>query len=129
MSINVTVSSSGVVLITDNQSGSVTQQIPALTAFVGSVAEYYPSIVAASSGGTSVTLPISPVQFVYLKNLSTTIAVAVTWTKNGGSSQAILTLDPGGFISFCENSTSNGITALTLTAASSTVPVQMVLAG
>ena len=129
MAINVTVSSNGVVQITDNQSGSVTQVIQALTSFTGSVAEYYPNVSAASGGGTAITLPISPVQFVYLKNTSATIACAVQWTKQGGSSVAVLTLDPGGALLFCENGTSNGITALTLTAASSTVPVQMVLAG
>lgn len=128
MAINATVASNGVIQITDNQVGSVTQVIQALTSFTGSVAEYYPN-VTATTGGVTVTLPISPVQFVYLKNLSATIACSITWTKNGGSSAGVITLDPGGYIAFSENSTSNGITALTLTAASSTVPVQMVLGG
>jgi hypothetical protein len=128
MSVSITVSLTGVVSITDNQVGSVAQNVPVLVSFTGSVYEYYPAFTAAT-GGAAVTLPISPVQFVYLKNTSTTIAVNVTWTKNGGASAGVVTLDPGAGIVLCENGASNGITALTLTAASSTVPVQMVLAG
>jgi hypothetical protein len=128
MSVQVTDSVTGSISITDNQSGSISQIIALSQSYAGSVSEYYPSF-SASSGGSAVTLPISPVQFLYLKNTSTTIACSLTWTKNGGSSAGVLTLDPGAFVMFAENTTSNGITALTLTAASSTTAIQMVLAG
>ena len=129
MSIQVTDAIAGNITVTDNQNGSISQVIAIAQSFVGSVSEYYPNFSAASGGGTAVTFPITALQFVYVKNTSTTIALSVTWTKNGGGSVSVVTLDPGAFIMLCENGTTNGITALTLTAASSTVLAQLVLAG
>lgn len=128
MSVNITVSSSGNVTITDNQSGSVSQIIPAQTSFVGSVSEYYPNL-SIGTGTTNVALPINVIQFVYLKNLSQTATLTVSWTPNGGVSAVVITLRPGSFICFCENDAVAGITALSLTASSGSTPVQMVLAG
>ena len=128
MSIQVTDAITGNITVTDNQNGSISQVIAIAQSFVGSVSEYYPNFSAAA-GGTAVTFPITALQFVYIKNTSTTITLSVTWTKNGGGSVSVVTLDPGAFLMLCENGTTNGITALTLTAASSTVLAQLVLAG
>ena len=84
MSVNVTVTSNGVVQITDNLSGSVSQSIQALTSFVGSVAEYYPNF-SVGTGTTTPSLPINVIQFVYIKNLSLTASVTVTWTPASAS--------------------------------------------
>lgn len=128
MSVQITDSVTGSIGITDNQAGSLSQIIALSQSYVGSVSEYYPAFSAAA-GGTAVTFPITALQFVYIKNTSTTITLSVTWTKNGGGSVSVVTLDPGAFLMLCENGTTNGITALTLTAASSTVLAQLVLAG
>jgi hypothetical protein len=78
---------------------------------------------------TSITLPISPVTFLYIKNLHAVNTVLVTWTPAGGSTASILTLAPGGFICFGEIAALNGISALSLTASGSATPVEYVLAG
>jgi hypothetical protein len=66
------------------------------------------------------TLPLTPVQALYTKNISTgTQNVTVTWTPNGGSSNPVLALVPGGEINFCEATVTpavGGITALSFTA-------------
>ena len=128
MAIQVTDSITGNITVTDNQSGSISQVLAISQSYVGSVSEYYPNF-SVGTGGSAVTFPITALQFVYVKNLSTTATIAVAWTKNGGSSQAILTLDPGAFIMFAENTTTNGITSMTLTSSSGTIAAQLVLAG
>lgn len=128
MSVQVTDSISGSITVTDNQSGSIAQALSVVASYVGSVSEYYPNF-SALTGGSPVTLPISPVQFVYIKNTSATIACNVVWTQNGGSVAGVVALDPGGVLILCETTTTNGITSLKLTGATGTVPVQMILAG
>jgi hypothetical protein len=128
LSISVTDTISGSITVTDNQSGSIAQALSVVASYVGQASEYY-SNFTATSGGSVVALPVSPVEFAYIKNTSATVACNVTWTVNGGSSAVVLKLDPGAFILFCENSTGSGITALTLTSASTNVAVQMILAG
>jgi hypothetical protein len=131
MSISVTDSLLGSINITDNLSGSVSQVLQIVQSYAGSVSEYYPAF-SVTMGGSSPTFPISPIQFVYIKNLSQTATIAVAWTRNGGYgvvSEPILTLDPGAAIMFCETTTSNGITAMTLTSSSGTITAQLVLAG
>lgn len=128
MSIQVTDSLVGSIQITDNQTGSISQILALSQSYVGSVSEYYPAF-SVGTGGSSVTFPITALQFVYIKNTDTTATIAVAWTKNGGSSEPVITLDPGAFIMFAENSTTNGITALTLTSSAGTITAQLVLAG
>lgn len=126
--MSITIGLSGNIQATDNSTGSVSLSIPVANQYVGTEFSYTNTLSVGTSP-TSITLPISPVQFLYIKNLATTSTLAVSWTKTGGSSQAILTLDPGGFTSFCENTASNGITAISLTASAVSTPVQIVLAG
>ncbi len=128
MSIQVTDAITGNLTVTDNQSGSISQVLAIAQSYVGSVSEYYPNF-SVGTGGSAVTFPIAALQFVYIKNTSTTATIAVAWTKNGGGSVAVLTLDPGAFIMFAENTVTNGITALTLTASAGTIAAQLVLAG
>lgn len=126
--MSLVTSLSGVLAVTDNLTNSVALQRALNFAFSGTTFSYDQTLTVGTSP-VAVSLPSSSAQAVFIQNTSTTATVAVTWTKNGGSSQAILTLDPGAFIFFIENTTSNGITALSLTASAVSTPVSLVLAG
>lgn len=124
----ITASLVGNIFITDNSAGSVSLQKAVNLAFVGTEAAYS-NTTTITSGGTAITLPVSPLQFVFIKNPNTTATVAVAWTKTGGSTQAIVTLQPGSGIALIENNVTSGITALTLTSSAATSAVELVLAG
>lgn len=76
-------------------------------------------------------LPTANVLQFYFKNTHSTAIVTITWTLQGGSSQAILKCQPGQVISFWSPVTSAtaGITALTLQSDTSTSTYEMFLAG
>jgi hypothetical protein len=78
---------------------------------------------------TTITLPISPTKFVYIKNLHAVNTLTVTWTPNGGASNQVVTLQPSEAIIFCGSNTSGGITALSLQASGASTPVEYILAG
>lgn len=118
----------GVLSVTDNLTGSIALNRALNIAFTGTVFSYDQTLSVGTSP-VSPVLPINPVQVVFLQNNSTTASVLITWTKNSGASVGVLTLDPGGFIFFSETSTSNGITALSLTASAASTPISVVLAG
>jgi hypothetical protein len=126
--MSLTCAITGAVTVTDNSTGSVALSQSQNFSYVGSVFEYTNQGTVGTSP-TAVTLPVSPVQFLKLQNLSTSTTLAATWTKNGGSSVAVITLDAGGVIQFCETTTSNGITALTLTGGAASTPYSLILAG
>lgn len=66
---------------------------------------------------TSVTLPGSPTQFVYIKNTHASQLLTVAWTPNGGASSTVAVLAPSGVLVLVEPSavTGGGITTLTVT--------------
>lgn len=78
---------------------------------------------------TSVALPISPTNVVYVKNLSTVNTLTVTWTPTGGASNAVATLEPGSVLMLVEAAAGAGITALSFTANASGTLVDYYLAG
>jgi hypothetical protein len=82
--------------------------------------------------GTSpvtITLPGSPTTFVHMKNLHATNTVTVTWTPNGGSSNTVITLEPGGWIQTGSGvASTGGITALSVVASATATPIEYVLA-
>lgn len=118
----------GNITMTDNLSGSVQLTKALAFQYLGTIFEYS----QAQSVGTSPTalsLPLSPTQFLYIKNLSTTATVTVTWTPNGGSSNPVVTLQPGACIIYVETNTTSGITALTVTANTASTPIEYILLG
>lgn len=120
---------SGSISLTDNitTTGSLTKVLTALSN-TGTVLGFVQS-QSLASGSTSITLPISPVQFLYLKNTHASNTVIVTWTPNGGASNIVLTLQPGSAILFVESNATSGITALSLNASGSATTIEMILAG
>lgn len=118
----------GTITMTDNLSGSVQLQKALSFQYVGTIFDYAQGLVVGTSP-TSLTLPLSPNQFLYIKNLSTANSVTVTWTPNGGSSNPVLTIQPGATIIYVETNTTSGITALTVTASANNTSIEYILLG
>src|SRR5271156_5061983 len=92
----------GSIQLTDSTVGS-TPFIKQLAALLVQGTSYQESqSISLASGSTAITLPISPLQFLYIKNLHAVNTIIVTWTPTSGSSAAVQTLQPGGFIVFGE---------------------------
>lgn len=128
--MGIKVSISGNILISDQITGSVSLQKPISNSYSGTL-ETYAQQVIVGTGSTTVTLPVSPAEFVYLKNLSTTAGTTITatWTPTGGTSATVITLDPGAYIILCEATTTNGISAFSLAGSTAGVPVEWIVAG
>jgi hypothetical protein len=118
----------GNITMTDNLSGSV-QLTKALTfQYLGTIFDYAQGLSVGTSP-TALSLPLSPAQFLYIKNLSTTATVTATWTPNGGSSAVVITLQPGSTIIYVETNATSGITALSVTASAATTPIEYIVLG
>ena len=129
MSINASLS--GSLKITDNLTGSTSLSKVLANAYTGDISTYGQTVSVGTSTYT-VAIPNNLAQFVYIKNLSSTVGntVTVSWTPTGaGFSVTVLTLDPGALIVFSEVLTSNGITTLTLNASLAATPVEFILCG
>lgn len=124
----VTASILGTLQVTDNLSGSVALTKLINLAFAGSV-ESFAQTLNTSTSPLSISLPVVPTEFLYVHNLDASDSVIVTWTPNGGSSNIVQTLDPGGAILFCQNGTTNGIVALSVQASANTPAIEFVLCG
>lgn len=126
--MSVTVSLTGSIKATDSVSGTI-----ALSKVLTALATVATGFTEAQSlsigvGVSPITLPGSPATFVYIKNLHATQTVTVTWTPNGGASNVVLTVQPGGFICFGEVVQGlSGITALSLQASGASTPVEYVI--
>ena len=118
---------SGVMSVTDPNTGLTTLEKTISAAFQGQINTLAESITVTTSPST-ISLPISPTQIVYIKNNSTTFQTTVTWTRNGGASASVVVLQPGAFIMLMETDTTSGITALSFVATGSSL-VEYILAG
>jgi hypothetical protein len=125
----ITASLNGNITVTDGVTGTVafTKLLTAL-ATVGSVWNEA-STVAIGTSPTSITLPVSPANFLYIKNLHATQTLAVSWTPNGGASNPVVTLQPGSAIIIVEGLNTSGITALSVTGSGAGTTVEYLIAG
>lgn len=127
--MSTTATLTGTITVVDSSSGSQPFQKQLVNLFfTGNVSEIANSFVVGSSP-TSVSLPVSPCQFVYIKNLAPSATVTITWTPNGGASNPVSTLEPGGAIVLVNTASGAGITALSLQASLASTPVEYVLLG
>lgn len=124
--MSVTVQLNSVITITDNLSGSIQLQKQVIGSYVGTVATEGQNVLI--TGSTSISLPGSPTNFVYIKNLATATSVlTVTWTPNGGSTNIVVALQPSSFLILDENNASSGITALSVNPSVASTPIEYVL--
>jgi len=125
--LSVTVSLTGSIKATDSVAGTI-----ALSKVLSSLTTAATTFSEASgfSVGTSpvtITLPISPVTFVYIKNTHATQTLTVIWTPNGGASATVIVLQAGAWINFGEATALSGITALSLTGSGASTTCEYVL--
>lgn len=124
----IAVVTTGTIQITDPGTGTLTVAKMISQTFTGLTCSQGESVLFGTSP-TSVTLPKSPTQVIYVANLSEANTVTVTWTPNGGSSTTIQVLQPLAAILVMGSNTTSGITALSLTASGANTAVDYLLAG
>jgi hypothetical protein len=125
----ITVSLSGGIQITDVVTNNLTlSKTLAALSFLGSVSTFAETVNIPASP-TSIALPVSPTQVVYVKNTHATQTLTVTWTPTGGASNVVVTLQPGAYILFAESNSTSGITALSLQGSGANTTAEYVLAG
>lgn len=128
MSVNVSIT--GSIKATDSVAGTIalSKVLTALTTPATVFTEASGANVGTSP--VSVTLPVSPTTFVYIKCTHATQTLTVTWTPNGGASNQVVVLQPGSYISFGETTQAvSGITALSLTGSGAATSYELILAG
>lgn len=103
--------------------------ILALNALAGTVMDG-PVQASLNSGANAITLPVSPAQFIYVKNTHATQTIAVSWTPTGGVSAIVNTLRPGDFIIMSTSAgTGSGFTVLGLNASGAATTCEYILFG
>jgi len=103
---------------------NLTKIIPELIASL-SASQFGQAAVGTSP--TPITTPATPCQLFYLKNLSASFTLTVTWTPVGQSSAVVQVVQPGGIIFFFNPG--NGISALSVQATGGVANVDYVMAG
>jgi len=94
--------------------------------FVGTVVQYNNGLQIPTSTPTSLILPVSPANIVYIRNIGKT-NVTITWTPSGGSSNVVINLVPQAFIIMSESTTGQGVTAISAVATTSQSTIEYVL--
>lgn len=128
--MSVSVSLTGSIKASDSVSGTIalSKVLTSLTTPGTSFSE-----AQALSIGTSpvtITLPINPTTFAYIKNTHVSQTLTVAWVPNGGASNTVIVLQPGSWIGFGEVVQGlSGITALTLTGSGAGTTCEYVLGG
>jgi hypothetical protein len=127
MSINTTLT--GTIVITDLVTNNLlANKTLANISYLGSVSTIAETVSIPNSP-TSIALPVSPTQVVYIKNTHATQTLTVTWTPQGGSSNPVVTLQPGAYILFGEPVAGGGISALSLQGSAANTSVEYILVG
>ena len=125
----ITLGYAGQLVVTDSVSGTtaLSKQLTALSTAGSAFAEA--QTLSIGTAPVTISLPISPTNFVYIKNLHATNTLSVSWTPATGSTAVIISLQPGAFISFAEPSGAAGITALSVTGSAAATLIEYVLGG
>jgi hypothetical protein len=87
----------------------------------------YSSAFNITTSSTPLILPVTPVQFVYIKNIGSTNNLQVTWTPTGGASAIIQTLTPGSPITFGQFTTGQGVTAISVQAITAATQIEYII--
>jgi len=127
--MSVSLSITGYVQVSDSTTGIVALKKLFASLTASGTAFTEGQSISVGTSPVTVSLPVSPAQFLYVKNLHATNTLTVTWTPNGGSTATILLLEPGSAILFCEAATGSGITALSLTGSASATLCEYVVGG
>lgn len=132
--MSMTVSLQGMITLTDNLIGSVQMQKQLNLPVTGTV-DSQSNGFTVNTTSSSLPVPVSPATFVYIRNLSTTATVTVTWTPNTAISATVIVLQPGSvanngsYILFEETNSSSGITAVSVIASLNLTPIEFLILG
>ena len=88
----------------------------------------YDTQFQVGTSATTFNLPATTVWIVYVKNLSASSNITVTFTPTGGSSETLVLVPGGVFLYFQPAESAGGITALSLTSSSGTVGAEVLVA-
>jgi hypothetical protein len=122
----------GSILFNTGRSGDITLPITLALNSLGGTVTTGPVQATLASGANAITLPITTVQFIYIKNTMApaTNTIAVSWTPTGGASAVVQTLRGGDFIIFSASvGAGSGATALSLNASAAATTCEYVLFG
>src|SRR5882724_3476939 len=85
----------GPIQVTDSSSNPVTTKV--LNGLISGATDYVQGSVSFSAAATAIPLPISPSNFLYLRNNGTAVA-AVSWVPQGGAGAVVQNLGTSSFI-------------------------------
>lgn len=132
--MSMTVSLQGMITLTDNLTGSVQMQKQLNLPITGTV-DVQSNGYMVNTTSSNLPVPVSPATFVYIRNLSTTATVTVTWTPNTAISATVIVLQPGAvanngsYILFEGTNSSSGITAVSVIASLNLTPIEFLILG
>lgn len=117
----------GPIQVFDTNNNLVTTK--SLTGLTVAVTDYVSGSLAFSAAATAIPLPVSPTNFVYLRNLGTTTAV-VSWVPQGGAGAIVQTLgiSSAAVVMQVGQTGATGVTAVTASCAAA-MTIEYFLAG
>lgn len=122
-----TISLNGNMQITDGVIGTVSLQKPFVNLNMTGTTFLSATLVVPTSS-TPITLPVEPINFLYIKNTGTT-AVQVTWTPQSGVSATVILLEPSSAIILVEITAGAGIAALSVSSVASSSSIEYIIGG
>lgn len=88
--------------------------------------------VLTTTAEATITLPFATIRQVLVRNTHATATLLVKWTPNGGAEATVMTLGPGGTVTYWDDSavaTGLGITSLKLTASIANTTYELFIGG
>lgn len=127
--MSISISLTGQIAVSDGTTGAVSLQKQVSAAMI--IGSFFSEAQGLTVGTavTNLTLPGTPVQFLYIKNLHAVQTVIVTWTPLGGASNVVTVLEPGAVIILVETNPGAGLSAVSLQASGASTPVEFLIGG
>jgi hypothetical protein len=119
----------GAITLNDGVAGTVSLQKPLVSLSFTGTAYSQAAAFAVGTSPESLILPVSSVNFIYIKNTSASgISVTVTWTPLGQTSVLVQVLEPGSAILVVQAATGGGVSAISVQA-TATGSIEYVIGG
>lgn len=124
---NFTINLNGPIAVYDLNSNLITTKV--LSGLTSAVTDYSMGTLSFSAAASAIPLPLSPTNFMYLRNTGTLVA-AVSWVPQAGAATITQNLGTSSFICFGQvgQGATTGITALTASCAAAAT-IEYFLAG
>jgi hypothetical protein len=132
---NLSVQLSGASLLAIDQTGGITRvNSPVAAIAAATQAVFYDGYFQVFIAAANVTLPLTPLWVIWIKNLSPTATINITLTPNGGTAWVQpLILVPGAaftyWAQYSANPATGGVSVINLSASANNTPVELLIAG